>query len=268
MTRNVFKPLVLSLLLHLAVISAAVVFFTGKPVPHQELLTVFLAEDEPAPGLAGKAVTVRSSGAASPLEACPPAEKKVQAAAPRPAPSTPMAAAPLKQIVEEKTTVPQQTVPPAPTMQASAQPVSAGGSGDAGGTGRGGAESGTGAGDGTAGEVFGAGGGGSPGGGSGEGQPAYMRQHYAYIKEIINKNLQYPPVARKMGWQGVVQITFVVLENGFAESIRISKSSGHSMLDQAVVKAVRKVQPFPKPPARAELTVPVLFRLEDGAGAG
>ena len=122
--------------------------------------------------------------------------------------------------------------------------------------------------DGACGGGLGAGAGRGLGAGSGEGQPSYLREHYAYIKEIINKNLQYPTVARRMGWQGVVQITFVVLENGFAERVRITKSSGHDMLDQAVVKAVQRVQPFPRPPARAELTVPVVFRLENGAGAG
>ncbi len=131
-----------------------------------------------------------------------------------------------------------------------------------------GRSAGRGAGDGAGGGGFGAGSGRGLGAGSGEGQPSYLREHYAYIKEIINKSLQYPPVARRMGWQGVVQITFVVLENGFAEHVRITKSSGHAMLDQAVVKVVQRVQPFPRPPAKAELTVPVVFRLENGAEAG
>ena len=104
------------------------------------------------------------------------------------------------------------------------------------------------------------------GSGPGTGQAAYLREHFLYIRDLIMKNLDYPSAARRMGWQGVVQITFVVLENGCAEHVRITKSSGHNLLDQAVVKAVQRVQPFPRPPAKAELTVPVVFRLEGGTG--
>jgi protein TonB len=93
-----------------------------------------------------------------------------------------------------------------------------------------------------------------------------MREHFVYIRDLIVKHLQYPPAARRLGWNGAVTVSFVVLENGLARDIRIVKSSGHDILDQAVVKTIRQIQPFPRPPAKAELTVPIVFRLEAGLG--
>ena len=89
-----------------------------------------------------------------------------------------------------------------------------------------------------------------------------------YIRDLIVKNLDYPSAARRMGWQGTVTVTFVVLESGTVQNIRIVKGSGYTILDQVVVKTVQRVQPFPKPPVKAELTIPVVFRLENGADAG
>lgn len=104
-------------------------------------------------------------------------------------------------------------------------------------------------------------------GGSGHGEtnslsPLDLQQHFAYIRELILKNLKYPPVARTMGWKGVVTISFVVLENGAAENIRVTKSSGHAALDRNVVRTIQKIQPFPKPPVKAELIIPITFRPE------
>ena len=265
------KALVFSLLFHGAIIIAMIFCLGGKPAKHQEMITVFLSDEEPSRGAAsGKAGT---SGGAAVLGA----PRGTRHAPTRSLPSPPPAAVPLREATKEKTAASEETSSAGasthPSPQAPELSSFAGGAGDAGtaaggGDGEMGRSAGRGAGDGAGGGGFGAGPGRGLGAGSGEGQPGYLREHYAYIKEIITRNLQYPPVARRMGWQGVVQITFVVLENGFAQHVRITKSSGHDMLDQAVVKAVQKVQPFPRPPARAELTVPVVFRLENGAGAG
>lgn len=93
-------------------------------------------------------------------------------------------------------------------------------------------------------------------------EKAYIAKHFAYIRDIIMKNLCYPLMARKMGWQGKVIVSFIINENGGVEDIKIIKSSGFDMLDRGAIKTIRKVCPFPKPPARAELRVPIVYRLE------
>jgi protein TonB len=131
-----------------------------------------------------------------------------------------------------------------------------------------------GGGDGGQGLGFGAGGGGGDrgqGSGSGAGEGAgskdgflnkYLMEHFAYIRGIIQKKIIYPKMARRMGWEGKVIISFVILENGCATSIRIKESSGHSLLDDNVIKTVKAISPFPRPPVKSELLVPIVYRLE------
>ncbi|SEM67215.1 outer membrane transport energization protein TonB [Syntrophus gentianae] len=90
----------------------------------------------------------------------------------------------------------------------------------------------------------------------------YLREHFAYIRDLILKNLSYPPMARKGGWQGKVKVSFIVREDGRVEGIRIVESSGYLVLDRNVVETIREVQPFPKPPVRAELVIPVTYALK------
>jgi len=142
-----------------------------------------------------------------------------------------------------------------------------------------GSGSGTGLGSGT-GSGVGAGSGSGSGGGSGSGtgdsmgpgrglldylealRERYRREHFAYIRDLILKHLGYPPVARRMGWQGGLTVSFVVRETGQTERIRILRSSGHEVLDRNVVQTIREVQPFPKPPIKAEIVIPVVYSLE------
>ena len=75
------------------------------------------------------------------------------------------------------------------------------------------------------------------------------------------KKLIYPPLARQRGWEGVVLVFFVIRENGTVEKIRVMKSSGHEVLDEHAIRTVRSVQPFPRPPSKAQLIIPIVFSL-------
>jgi protein TonB len=102
-------------------------------------------------------------------------------------------------------------------------------------------------------------------GGSSSGEQArsrYTREHYAYIKELIEKNISYPPRARKMGWTGRVVVCFQVMKNGRVDKIRVKNSSGFEILDSNVVDTIREVEPFPPPPEWVELSMPILYRLD------
>lgn len=89
----------------------------------------------------------------------------------------------------------------------------------------------------------------------------YTREHYAYIKKLIEKSLSYPPRARKMGWTGRVVVCFQVLNNGHVDKIRIKDSSGHEILDNNVIDTIREVEPFPRPPEWVEISMPIVYRL-------
>jgi protein TonB len=90
----------------------------------------------------------------------------------------------------------------------------------------------------------------------------YLREHFAYIRDLILRNLTYPPMAKKMGWQGKVKVSFIIREDGTVWGMKIVESSGYVVLDRNVVETLCEVQPFPKPPVRAELVIPVAYVLK------
>jgi len=90
----------------------------------------------------------------------------------------------------------------------------------------------------------------------------YLRENFTYIRDAIMKKLSYPHMARKMGWAGKATICFVINERGEAEDIKIIESSGFAILDKNAVEAVKRALPLPKPPCRAEIIIPVVYRLD------
>lgn len=81
----------------------------------------------------------------------------------------------------------------------------------------------------------------------------------------INPIPHYPRVARKNGWQGRVLLAVSVGLDGRATSVRVRRSSGHRVLDQAALTTVRRWR-F-KPARRGAVAVagttvvPITFRL-------
>ncbi|MDA8388593.1 MAG: energy transducer TonB [Nitrospiraceae bacterium] len=103
----------------------------------------------------------------------------------------------------------------------------------------------------------------TPGAGNPAGaEEAYIRENFAYIRDIIMKNLSYPRIAREMGLSGRVVVSFIVRRNGDVEDIRILEGSGCAILDKRAVETIKKVCPLPRPPAKAQLKVPIIYRLE------
>lgn len=121
---------------------------------------------------------------------------------------------------------------------------------------------GSGSGSGSAGAGGGSGTGGGPGGGQASGKAAYLKRHFSFIRDLILKNLNYPSVARKMGWSGHLTVSFVICEGGSVENIKVVKSSGHRVLDENAVTTIKEIQPFPRPPVKAEIVIPIEYRLE------
>lgn len=90
----------------------------------------------------------------------------------------------------------------------------------------------------------------------------YMKEHFIYIRDLITGRLVYPPQARRMGWSGKVRIAFTIAEDGTAHDIRVVQSSGFPLLDKSALDTVRNTAPFPRPPVRADITVPISFSLQ------
>lgn len=89
----------------------------------------------------------------------------------------------------------------------------------------------------------------------------YVKQHFAYIKERIEKEFVYPRIARRRGLEGKVIVSFVICEDGTVHGVKIKESSGHKILDDNAIACVNKAAPFPPPPTRAELVFPITYKL-------
>jgi len=91
--------------------------------------------------------------------------------------------------------------------------------------------------------------------------PLYLKKNFFYIRDLIQKNITYPRVARQMGWQGKVTVSFLILNDGRIIDIKVKQSSGKEILDNNAVETVKRASPFPPPPVKAEITVPVVYAL-------
>jgi protein TonB len=104
-----------------------------------------------------------------------------------------------------------------------------------------------------------------PGTGS-ENAPEHLRNRYrseqfAYIKKIIEGRLVYPKKARREGLTGKAFVSFVVLEDGQVSGIKILRSTGYEILDLNLIETIKGAAPFPKPPIKAELRMPITYSL-------
>jgi len=75
----------------------------------------------------------------------------------------------------------------------------------------------------------------------------------------------YPPLARKQRFQGTTELAVLVNKDGLADDLRLQNSSGHAVLDQAALAAVRRWKFAPgrlgAEPVAMWVTVPIRFEL-------
>ena len=75
----------------------------------------------------------------------------------------------------------------------------------------------------------------------------------------------YPRIAKKEGWEGTVTLRVVVDVKGKPAEITVDKSSGHKVLDDAAIRAVRKWIFSPAKdgniPIRSSVKIPIHFSL-------
>ncbi len=70
----------------------------------------------------------------------------------------------------------------------------------------------------------------------------YMRSWVAKVERVGNMN--YPEQARRHNLAGSLVLSVDVLQDGSVEHIRVLRSSGHDVLDEAAIRIVRLSAPF------------------------
>ena len=64
-----------------------------------------------------------------------------------------------------------------------------------------------------------------------------------------------------MWWTGKAEVAFVIARDGSVRDVRVTRSTGHEVLDRRAVETVLEAAPYPRPPVNQEVTIPFLFRL-------
>ncbi|HHH43771.1 MAG TPA: energy transducer TonB, partial [Gammaproteobacteria bacterium] len=77
-----------------------------------------------------------------------------------------------------------------------------------------------------------------------------------------------PPLARRRGWQGRVNVGLHVAADGDLTRIRLVQSSGYALLDRAAVRNVTELRGIPRAAQWLEgngmdLVLPVRYQLAD-----
>jgi protein TonB len=84
----------------------------------------------------------------------------------------------------------------------------------------------------------------------------------------INPKPNYPMIARRSGYEGIVLLRVFVLENGRVGKIELEKSSGYGILDKSAIDAVKDWVFIPGKkngvPIPSWVTVPIRFELSSG----
>jgi len=94
-------------------------------------------------------------------------------------------------------------------------------------------------------------------------EEGFLRERLSVISNIVQRHINYPPIARRMGWEGRVLIGFVLEPNGDIRDLKVLKSCGYEVLDKEALDAIRRsYKDFPKPPVSVVVKLPIAFRLE------
>lgn len=91
-----------------------------------------------------------------------------------------------------------------------------------------------------------------------------LRRYIAALSRLIKARVFYPAELRSTGHAGTVLVRFTVTESGdiLPGSLVVAKGCGHIELDEAALRQVNDIAPFPKPDKAHTVAVPVVFRSE------
>ena len=81
------------------------------------------------------------------------------------------------------------------------------------------------------------------------------------LREAIQRHVVYPSLARRLGWQGKVMVSFVLQKGGQPLDVRILESSGFATLDGSALQAVERAAPLPPPGEAVQIVMPIVFAL-------
>lgn len=89
----------------------------------------------------------------------------------------------------------------------------------------------------------------------------------AGLMRYVSQNIVYPSIAKEIGIQGVVYVSFVVNESGNVESAKVMRGIGHGC-DEEVMRVINKMPRWKKVgknaghPVKVRFNIPVSYKLQ------
>ena len=79
-------------------------------------------------------------------------------------------------------------------------------------------------------------------------------------QKLGNPSLSYPDFARREGMQGTVSVVFFVTPQGLVDQIQLESSSGHSELDNFVIRTLAQYEFFPNQDTWVRYKIPFILK--------
>lgn len=100
------------------------------------------------------------------------------------------------------------------------------------------------------------------------GQKGAERSYFSELSAQLARHKRYPNRARKRNEEGLVMLFITINRDGKVIESYISKSSGHSKLDKAVLSMLEKASPLPAFPdemkqSQLSINIPIDFKLNN-----
>jgi protein TonB len=91
----------------------------------------------------------------------------------------------------------------------------------------------------------------------------------AALQSQLAESFEYPWLARKRGWQGLVTLSVHIDGNGAISEWKIARTSGFNVLDRSALKAASRIDHLPRAAEllggqAIDLAIPVQYQLLDG----
>lgn len=69
----------------------------------------------------------------------------------------------------------------------------------------------------------------------------WRHQLLGELRTRLSWHLTYPPLARSRGWEGTVLLSLRVESDGALDKIRLERSSGYAVLDNAALNSLKRL---------------------------
>ncbi len=79
------------------------------------------------------------------------------------------------------------------------------------------------------------------------------------LRQRIERAKRYPALARRLGMEGTVHVEFRIARDGSVEGVKVAKSSGYPVLDEASVQAIKRAAPLPIVTGKILVTISYLL---------